>query len=360
MEGTTRKTLTVLSGDDAASGPGRLPTSPREIAEDLRARGIPREATKPRWLRVPMPGGERYRKVKETLRGLSLHTVCQEASCPNVGECWGGGTATVMLMGDVCTRGCRFCDVKTAQQPPPLDPDEPRHLAEAIAELGLDYIVVTSVDRDDVPDGGAAHFADAIVRLKAIPRLLVEVLTPDFRGDAEAVRTIGRARPDVFANNIETVRRLTPVVRDARAGYDQTLGVLARMKAEFPGIVTKSSIMVGLGETDAEIEETMADLRAAGVEILTLGQYLRPSAWHLPVVEWVTPERFDAWREVGRRHGFRYVASGPLVRASYRAAELFLRGELEAAPRPAEESGASGPAGGARPPEVSTGAERAR
>jgi lipoyl synthase len=333
MAGTTRKTLTVLPGDAPASGPARLPASPREITDDLRARGIPREATKPRWLRVPMPGGERYRKVKETLRGLSLHTVCQEASCPNVGECWGGGTATVMLMGDVCTRGCRFCDVKTAQHPPPLDPDEPRHLAEAIAELGLDYIVVTSVDRDDVPDGGAAHFADAIVRLKAIPGLLVEVLTPDFRGDAEAVRTIGRARPDVFANNIETVRRLTPVVRDARAGYDQTLAVLARMKAEFPAIVTKSSIMAGLGETDAEIEETMVDLRAAGVEILTLGQYLRPSAWHLPVVEWVTPERFAAWREVGLRHGFRYVASGPLVRSSYRAAELFIRGEIEAAPR---------------------------
>jgi lipoyl synthase len=237
-------------------------------------------------------------------------------------------------MGDVCTRGCRFCHVKTAAQPPALDPDEPRHLAEAIAELGLDYIVVTSVDRDDLPDGGAGHFADAIRRLKAIPRLLVEVLTPDFRGDAEAVRTVGRAAPDVFANNLETVRRLSPVVRDARAGYDQTLGVLARMKAEFPRIVTKSSIMVGLGETEDEVVEAMRDLRAHGVEILTLGQYLRPSAWHLPVVEYVTPERFAAHRERGLALGFRYVASGPLVRSSYRAAELFLRGELEARAAP--------------------------
>jgi lipoic acid synthetase len=238
-----------------------------------------------------------------------------------------------MLMGDVCTRGCRFCQVKTAAHPPPLDPEEPRHLAEAVRGLGLDYIVVTSVDRDDLPDGGAAHFADAIRRLKAIPGLLVEVLTPDFQGDAEAVRTVGRAGPDVFANNVETVRRLSPVVRDARAGYDQTLSVLARMKAEFPRVVTKSSVMVGLGEAREEVVETMRDLRAAGVEILTLGQYLRPSAWHLPVAEFVTPERFEAYREDGVALGFRYVASGPLVRSSYRAAELFLRGELEARAR---------------------------
>jgi lipoic acid synthetase len=266
--------------------------------------------------------------VRSTLQTLRLHTVCQEAHCPNVAECWGGGTATVMLMGDVCTRGCRFCNVKTAAHPPPLDPDEPRHVAEAIRELHLDYIVVTSVDRDDLPDGGAAHFADAIVRLKEIPGLLVEVLTPDFRGDPEAVRTVGRAAPDVFANNIETVRRLTPVVRDGRAGFDQTLAVLERMRREFPGVVTKSSIMVGLGESEAEVDATMRDLRAVGVDILTIGQYLRPSAWHLPVVEWITPERFRAYEEMGEARGFRYVASGPLVRSSYRAGELFLRGEI--------------------------------
>jgi lipoic acid synthetase len=327
MSGPSRLSLPVVHDPPAAPA---LPTSRRDIAEDLKARGIPREAKKPAWLKVPLPGGERYRKVRETLRGLSLHTVCQEAGCPNVGECWSGGTATVMLMGDVCTRGCRFCHVKTAARPPPLDPDEPRHLAEAIATLGLDYIVVTSVDRDDLPDGGAGHFAEAIRRLKEIPGLLVEVLTPDFQGDAEAVRTVGRAGPDVFANNVETVRRLTPAVRDPRAGYDQTLAVLARMKREFPRVFTKSSIMVGLGEAEAEVLETMRDLRGVGVDVLTLGQYLRPSAWHLPVVEWVSPARFDAYRDAGRALGFRYVASGPLVRSSYRAGELFLRGELAA------------------------------
>jgi len=321
MAESTRTNLPVL-------GEEHRPTSRREIAQDLRERGLPAEARKPSWLRVGVPGGQRYQQVKETLRTRRLHTVCEEAHCPNVGECWGGGTATVMLMGDVCTRGCRFCHVKTAARPPPLDPDEPRLLAEAIRGLGLDYIVVTSVDRDDVADGGASHFAEAIRRLKEIPGLLVEVLTPDFQGDEEAVRTVGRAAPDVFANNIETVRRLTPGVRDPRAGYDQTLAVLDRMRREFPRVVTKSSIMVGLGEADDEIEETMRDLRAVGVGILTLGQYLRPSAWHLPVVEFVTPERFEAWRERGLALGFRYVASGPLVRSSYRAAELFLRGEI--------------------------------
>ncbi|ABC81600.1 lipoyl synthase [Anaeromyxobacter dehalogenans] len=310
------------------------PTSRRDIATAMRERGIPMDAKKPSWLRVNVPGGERYQKVRETLKGLQLHTVCAEAHCPNVAECWGGGTATVMLMGDVCTRGCRFCNVKTAAHPPALDPDEPRHLAAAIAELGLDYIVVTSVDRDDLPDGGAAHFADAIRRLKEIPGLLVEVLTPDFRGDPAAVRTVGRAAPDVFANNLETVRRLTPAVRDAKATYDQTLGVLAQMKREFPQVVTKSSIMVGLGEQEAEVVEAMRDLRANGVEILTLGQYLRPSAWHLPVVEYVSPERFAAYRDQGLALGFRYVASGPLVRSSYRAAELFLRGEIESRTKP--------------------------
>jgi lipoyl synthase len=323
MSDTSRYSLPVVGTESDR------PTASRDIAQAMRSRGIPMSEKKPGWLRVGVPGGERYQKVRDTLQKLRLHTVCAEARCPNVAECWGGGTATVMLMGDTCTRGCRFCHVKTSSAPPPLDPDEPRHMADAVRELGLDYIVVTSVDRDDLPDGGAAHFADAIRRLKEIPRLLVEVLTPDFRGDAEAVRTVGRAGPDVFANNLETVRRLTPVVRDAKAGYDQTLEVLARMKREFPGVVTKSSLMVGLGEGEDEVLQAMRDLRAVGVEILTLGQYLRPSAWHLPVVEFVTPEKFDAYRLQGLAQGFRYVASGPLVRSSYRAAELFLRGHLE-------------------------------
>jgi lipoic acid synthetase len=295
---------------------------------------LPIDARKPSWLRVGIPGGERYGRVRDTLRGLSLHTVCAEAHCPNVAECWGGGTATVMLMGDTCTRGCRFCQVKTAARPPALDPDEPRHVADAVRQLQLDYVVVTSVDRDDLPDGGAAHFAEAIRRLKEIPGLLVEVLTPDFQGDAEAVRTVGRAGPDVFANNIETVRRLTPAVRDGRAGYDQTLEVLARMNREFPGVVTKSSVMVGLGESPLEVEQVMRDLRGVGVAVLTLGQYLRPSAWHLPVVEFVTPGSFAAYERLGREQGFRYVASGPLVRSSYRAGELFMKGMLSASGEP--------------------------
>ncbi|HET7753545.1 MAG TPA: lipoyl synthase [Anaeromyxobacteraceae bacterium] len=330
MQRSSRSSLPVI--DEAPAAPDA--ESRRAAFEDIRARGLPIGAKKPPWLRVSVPGGDRYLRVKETLKTLRLHTVCQEAHCPNVGECWGGGTATVMLMGDVCTRGCRFCHVKTAAHPPPLDPDEPRHLAEAVRALGLDYIVVTSVDRDDLPDGGAGHFADAIRRLKEIPDLLVEVLTPDFRGDPAAVRTVGVAAPDVFANNIETVRRLTPVVRDARATFDQTLGVLEQMKREFPRVVTKSSIMVGLGESEAEVEDAVRELRAVGVEILTFGQYLRPSAWHLPVVEFVTPEKFAAYRRMGEAMGFRYVASGPLVRSSYRAAELFLRGEIEARAAP--------------------------
>ena len=248
------------------------------------------------------------------MRGLRLHTVCEEAHCPNVAECWGGGTATVMLMGDVCTRGCRFCNVKTAAHPPPLDADEPRHLAEAIAQLGLDYIVVTSVDRDDLPDGGAGHFADAIRRLKEIPDLLVEVLTPDFRGDAEAVRTVGRAGPDVFANNLETVRRLTPVVRDRKAGYDQTLGVLARMKREFPRIVTKSSIMVGLGETEGEVIEAMRGPPRGG-----RGD---PHARPVPPPERLAPARRRV-REAGEVRGV--AGGGPRAR-------LPVRGERAARP----------------------------
>jgi lipoic acid synthetase len=327
MSDPSKPSLPIASAAGAAR---ELPTSPREVVSSMQEHGLPIRAAKPGWLRVTLPGGARYAHVRDTLKQLKLHTVCAEAQCPNVGECWGGGTATVMLMGDVCTRGCRFCQVKTAARPPPLDVDEPRHIAEAVAKLGLEYIVVTSVDRDDLPDGGAGHFAEAIRRLKEVPGLLVEVLTPDFRGEAEPVRTVGRAAPDVFANNLETVRRLTPVVRDARAGYDQTLGVLQRMHDEFPGVVTKSSIMVGLGETEAEVGEAMQDLRAHHVDILTLGQYLRPSAWHLPVQEWVSPERFARYREQGLAMGFRYVASGPLVRSSYRAAELFLRGEIAA------------------------------
>jgi lipoic acid synthetase len=286
----------------------------------------PREP-KPDWLRVRMPGGGRFAKVRDTLRELQLHTVCEEASCPNVGECWGSGTATVMLMGDVCTRGCRFCDV-TSGLPAPLDPLEPRHLAEAVGRLGLDYLVVTSVNRDELEDGGAAHFAQAIVELRrSAPRTLVEVLTPDFQGSRAALDMIIDAAPTVAAHNVETVEALTPKVRDRRASYRQSLDVLAHYKRG--GMRTKSSLMLGLGETRDAVVQAMRDLRGVGCDILTLGQYLRPSEKHLPVVEFVRPETFAELEQQGLALGFRFIASGPLVRSSYKAGEFFIKRWVE-------------------------------
>ena len=280
---------------------------------------------KPEWLRVRPPAGENYAHLKSLLRSLDLHTVCEEAHCPNVGECWGGGTATIMLLGDTCTRGCRFCAVRSGNPHGVVDPDEPRKVAVAIADLSLTYVVLTSVDRDDLPDGGAAHFASTIREIKQRnPEILVEALIPDFQGDMEAVRCVVDAGPDVLDHNLETVRRLQTAARDRRAGYDQSLAVLRAAKAMRPGIYTKSSIMLGLGETEGEVLEALRDLRAVDVNILTLGQYLRPSAWHLPVQEFVSPDRFDAYRGIAERMGFLYVASGPLVRSSYRAGEFFL------------------------------------
>jgi lipoic acid synthetase len=280
---------------------------------------------KPEWLRVRPPSGENYARLKDLLGSLQLHTVCQEAHCPNVWECWGGGTTTIMLMGDVCTRGCRFCAVTSGNPRGALDLDEPTKVAMAIEELGLTYVVLTSVDRDDLPDGGAAHFARAIREIKRRePSILVEALIPDFQGDLDAVRAVVDAAPDVLDHNIETVRRLQYPARDRRAGYDQSLAVLRGAKGMRDGLITKSSIMLGLGETHEEVVETMRDLRDAGVDIVTLGQYLRPSAWHLPVQEYVPPERFDAYREAGEAMGFLYVAAGPLVRSSYRAGEFFI------------------------------------
>jgi len=282
---------------------------------------------KPEWLRVRMPGGGRYEQVKRTLRELNLHTVCEEASCPNVGECWGGGTATVMLMGDVCTRGCRFCDVSSGL-PAPLDPLEPRHLAEAVGRLGLDYLVVTSVNRDELEDGGASHFAQAIVELRrAAPKTLVEVLTPDFQGSRDALQMIVDAQPTVAAHNVETVERLTPRVRDRRATYRQSLDVLDFYKRR--GMRTKSSIMLGLGETHGEVITAMRDLRSVGCDILTLGQYLRPSEKHLAVEEFVRPEVFSRLEREGLALGFRLVAAGPLVRSSYKAGEYFIQRWVE-------------------------------
>lgn len=290
----------------------------------------------PPWLRTHAvgqgPGAETYYRLKELMRGLSLHTVCEEAHCPNVAECWQGGTATFMVMGDTCTRGCRFCAVKTAREPAALDVDEPAKLVEAVRAMGLRYVVVTSVDRDDLPDQGADHFAACIRALReSDPGLLVEVLVPDFRGERDLVRRVVEAGPHVFAHNVETTRALTPRVRDARATYDQSLEVLRMAKEDFGAAYTKSAIIVGFGEAEDDVAETMRDLRAVGVDVLTIGQYLRPSDWHLPVAEWVTPERFARYREMGEALGFRYVASGPFVRSSYRAAELFLEGVVRGA-----------------------------
>jgi lipoyl synthase len=287
---------------------------------------VPESTKKPEWLKVRVPHGEGFERVKGLVHSLKLATVCEEARCPNIGECWGGGTATVMLMGEVCTRACRFCHVKVGA-PPPLDPHEPENLAKAARELDLEYLVVTSVNRDDRPDGGASHFAAAISALRReCPKLIVEVLIPDFKGVEADLSTVAVAKPHVVAHNIEAVERLTPTVRDRRATYEQSMRVLEYLKKRPEGLYTKSSIMVGLGETDDELLQTCRDLRAVGVDVLTLGQYLQPSQYHLRVQRFVEPARFDALKKEAEAMGFLYVAAGPLVRSSYRAAEFFLKG----------------------------------
>jgi lipoic acid synthetase len=280
---------------------------------------------KPPWLKVRMPGSERYHSIRARARELRLSTVCEEARCPNIGECWGGGTATFMVMGDTCTRGCRFCAVDTSRKPAPLDVDEPRNVAAAVAELKLDYVVVTSVDRDDVDDQGASHFAACIREIRAAaPQTLIEVLIPDFRGHVGCLLKVVEAGAEVIAHNVETVERLTAKVRDPRAGYRQSLDVLRHIKQIDPSRLTKSSVMLGLGETDAEVEQALRDLREVGCDFLTLGQYLQPTKKHLDVVEMVHPDVFAAWERRGLAMGFRYVASGPLVRSSYKAGEFFI------------------------------------
>lgn len=289
----------------------------------------------PPWAKTEIPMGKNYNKLKNTLRSLNLHTVCEEARCPNIGECWGGGeygtaTATIMLMGDTCTRGCRFCSVKTAKKPPPLDPDEPYNTANAIADWGLDYVVLTSVDRDDLPDGGAEHFARTVSLLKERnAKILIECLTPDFRGDKKAIETIVHSGLDVYAHNVETVPALQRQVRDPRANFEQSVSVLRHAKHVHPDVVTKTSIMLGLGETDEQVYDTMTALREAEVDCLTLGQYMQPTKRHLKVEEYVTPEKFKHWEKIGHELGFLYTASGPLVRSSYKAGEFFLKNLVE-------------------------------
>ena len=275
---------------------------------------------RPPWLRARVPGGGRYNELRATVREHRLATVCEESMCPNIGECWGAGTATLMLMGAVCTRACRFCAVDTGNPRGWLDPAEPANAARTVELMKLRYVVLTSVDRDDLPDGGAGHFAACITAIRARnPDTAVEALTPDFAGSGTGVRTVVEADLAVFAHNLETVRRLTPAVRDARAGYEQSLGVLRAARAARPGILTKSSLMLGLGEEGAEVDQAMRDLREAGVDILTLGQYLRPTANHLPVQRYVHPDEFTALRDAGLALGFMEVVAGPLVRSSYRA-----------------------------------------
>ncbi len=286
---------------------------------------------KPEWLKIRPPAGENYLQIKQLLRERNLHTVCEEAHCPNVAECWSGGTATFMLGSEVCTRACRFCAIQTARRPPPLDPDEPFKVAEAVSRLNLKYVVLTSVDRDDLPDGGASHFAATIKELKRLnPKLLVEALVPDFRGDLAAVETIVDSGLDVYAHNIETVYRLQYRVRDPRAGYSQSMDTLKYAKnyaqKNSRTLHTKSSIMLGLGETSSELEVAFQDLRNHEVDVLTLGQYLRPSLKHLPVEKYYTPDEFSELEKIAKEAGFLYVASGPMVRSSYKAAELFLEG----------------------------------
>lgn len=276
------------------------------------------------------PAGERYMQIKDLLKGLNLATVCQEAQCPNIGECWGGGTATIMLMGEVCTRGCRFCNVKTGNPKGKLDLEEPQKVAHAVSQMGLDYVVLTSVDRDDLPDEGSMHFAKTVRNLKvSAPELIVEVLTPDFKGNEEFIGYIVDAEPDVFAHNVETVERLQKRVRDPRAGYAQSLRVLEFVKERDHSRYTKTSIMLGLGEQDDEIRQTLRDLRGVGCDVVTFGQYLQPQKRHLPVEEFVTPDKFKMWQAEAEGMGFLYVASGPLVRSSYRAGEFFMKGVIE-------------------------------
>jgi lipoyl synthase len=281
---------------------------------------------KPSWLRAKAPMGEGFQGVRALVKEHRLATVCEEAKCPNIGECWNAGTATIMLLGAVCTRACRFCSVDTGNPHGWLDAEEPANAARTVELMKLKYVVLTSVDRDDLPDGGAAHYAACVAAIRSTcPDTAVEALTPDFQGRVQDVATVVDSGIAVFAQNIETVRRLTHPVRDPRAGYEQTLAVLRAAKAHRPAVLTKSSLMLGLGESEAEIVQTLHDLRAAGVDIVTLGQYLQPTAHHLPVERFVTPAQFDAYRAQALGMGFIECVSGPLVRSSYRAEQALNR-----------------------------------
>ena len=280
----------------------------------------------PEWLAIKPASTEKYNSIKSTINRLELHTVCVEAHCPNISECWSGGTATFMILGDLCTRGCTFCAISKSAKGSAIDYEEPAKLAKVVNEWDLNYLVLTSVCRDDLPDQGATHFANCISEIKkANPDTMIEVLIPDFRNDAACLKIIYDAHPDVIGHNIETVERLTPQVRDRRAGYRQSLDVLEAFKRIDGCIYTKSAIMLGVGETEDELLDAIRDLRGVGVDFLAIGQYLRPSPRHIEVKEYVKPEKFEALKKKALDMGFRYVAAGPFVRSSYRAGEYFIR-----------------------------------
>lgn len=293
------------------------------------------QSTKPKWLKIRAPQAnsaqmQRFTHLRKRVKERKLHTVCEEAHCPNMAECWGEGTATFMVMGDTCTRACKFCNVKTGFPNKEIDPFEPLSLGKAIKEMDLNYAVITSVDRDDLQDEGAGHFAQCIRAIEHhSPQTIVEVLIPDFRGKTEHIDTIIQAKPRVIAQNIETVKRLTKKVRDMRAGYEQTLNILKYIKETSPETYTKSSIIVGLGETEQEVIETMQDLRDNKVDFLTIGQYLQPSEKHFPLAEYVTPKQFKKYETIGLEMGFLYAFSGPMVRSSYKAGEYFFLKNIE-------------------------------
>ena len=326
--------------DFVSGGNDSTPLDPSEAYELKKAlvgpAGKKKEMTRlPSWLKTPIPDSSNYQRLKKDLRGLNLHTVCEEARCPNISDCWGGddksaATATIMLMGDTCTRGCRFCSVKTSRAPPPLDPHEPENTAEAISRWGLGYIVLTSVDRDDLVDGGARHFAETVIKIKQkAPNILVECLTGDYAGDTEMVSLVARSGLDVYAHNVETVEALTPQVRDRRAKFQQSIRVLDAAKKARPDLITKTSLMLGLGETEEQLWDTLRQLRAVDVDVVTFGQYMRPTKRHMAVHEYVTPDQFELWRQRALDMGFLYCASGPLVRSSYKAGEAFIENVLK-------------------------------
>ena len=294
-------------------------TSRIRAHEGLETIGI--RERKPEWLKVRSPGGENYLELKRMMRSKSLHTVCEEAGCPNIGECWEAGTATFMILGDVCTRACKYCGVAHGM-PTELDLDEPRRVAESCLAMDLEHVVITSVNRDELPDGGAGIYADTIREIRArLPACSVEVLIPDFKGDEEALATVLEAKPAILGHNLETVERLHPDVRPG-GRYWRSISFLGASKKIAPQILTKTGIILGMGEREDEIRQAMADIREASVDILTLGQYLRPSPMHIPVARWVTPAEFAEWKRVGEEeYGFRHVESGPLVRSSYHAKE---------------------------------------